>query len=393
MASYRLLNKTLSGLRANSRSESRLSTIRSASSGVGMLPEDVFTSLLFLERKRTERSGRRFVLLLLDPGRLITAAHREQVLPKLLDAVAERTRDTDLKGWYKQGSVIGVIFTEVGNGEDRSVVHALSNKLIDALYNALSISEINEIHLSFHVFPEDWGNDNPDGPTSSTLRLALGADRNRHKAALGIKRLVDIAGSLAAIIVFLPLSLVIALAVRLTSKGPVLFRQVRLGQYGKKFTFLKFRSMYVNNDHSIHEQYVKRFIVGSAGTECSTATQQKVYKLTADPRVTPVGEFLRKTSLDELPQFLNVLAGDMSLVGPRPPVMYEVQSYGLWHRERLTAVKPGITGLWQVEGRSRVTFDEMVRLDIRYARSWSLWLDFKILIQTPGAVISGIGAC
>jgi lipopolysaccharide/colanic/teichoic acid biosynthesis glycosyltransferase len=115
--------------------------------------------------------------------------------------------------------------------------------------------------------------------------------------------------------------------------------------------------------------------------------------LTTDPRITPVRRFLRNTSLDELPQFLNVLIGHMSLVGPRPPVSYEFERYDLWHKQRLLAVKPGITGLWQVDGRSRVKFDEMVRLDIRYARSWSLWLDLKILLQTPRVVLSGIGAC
>jgi lipopolysaccharide/colanic/teichoic acid biosynthesis glycosyltransferase len=196
-----------------------------------------------------------------------------------------------------------------------------------------------------------------------------------------------------AIVFCLPLLLIIALAIKLTSRGPVLFRQVRLGQYGKKFTFLKFRSMYANNDHSIHEQYVKCFIAGASGAGQTSGKQGKVYKLTADPRITPIGQFLRKTSLDELPQFFNVLKGEMSLVGPRPPVGYEFENYGLWHRQRLSSVKPGITGLWQVDGRSRVTFDEMVRLDIRYARSWSLWLDLKILVQTPRAVVSGIGAC
>jgi lipopolysaccharide/colanic/teichoic acid biosynthesis glycosyltransferase len=137
---------------------------------------------------------------------------------------------------------------------------------------------------------------------------------------------------------------------------------------------------------------VTRFIVGSSSTE-TAGTHQKLYKLTADPRITPVGRFLRNTSLDELPQFLNVLLGDMSLVGPRPPVTYEFERYDLWHKQRLLAVKPGITGLWQVDGRSRVKFDDMVRLDIRYARSWSLWLDLKILLQTPRAVLSGRGAC
>jgi lipopolysaccharide/colanic/teichoic acid biosynthesis glycosyltransferase len=151
--------------------------------------------------------------------------------------------------------------------------------------------------------------------------------------------------------------------------------------------------MYVNNDSRIHEEYVKQFIVGASGTEQTSANQQKLYKLAADPRITPLGRILRNTSLDELPQFLNVLRGEMSLVGPRPPVVYEFRRYDLWHKQRLLAVKPGITGLWQVDGRSRVKFDEMVRLDIRYARSWSLWLDIKILLQTPRAVLSGNGAC
>jgi lipopolysaccharide/colanic/teichoic acid biosynthesis glycosyltransferase len=204
---------------------------------------------------------------------------------------------------------------------------------------------------------------------------------------------MDIAGSLAALALCLPVLFAIAIAIKLTSKGPILFRQVRLGQYGKKFTFLKFRSMYVGNDHAIHEQYVTQFIAGAQGLEQSGPDQRRQYKLTADPRITRVGRLLRKTSLDELPQLLNVLIGEMSLVGPRPPVMYEYKCYDLWHKERLIAVKPGITGLWQVEGRSRVKFDEMVRLDIRYARSWSLWLDIKILLQTPLAVISGAGAC
>src|SRR6185369_7527092 len=161
------------------------------------------------------------------------------------------------------------------------------------------------------------------------------------------------------------------LAIKVTSRGPVLFRQKRLGQHGRQFTFLKFRSMYVNNDPRIHEEYVKKFIAGAA--EQHGNNQGKLYKLTSDPRITAVGRFLRNTSLDELPQFLNVLWGDMSLFGPRPPVGYEYGRYDLWHKQRLLALKPGITGLWQVDGRSRVTFDDMVRLDIRYARSWSLW--------------------
>ncbi len=362
------------------------------SSDSGLLPHDFFMHALSLERKRTERSGRCFILMILNPGRLLESARREQALGKLLRAL-QSIRDTDIKGWYKDGTALGVIFTEIGSACEKSAVHTLCSKVTDALFEALTIEEINEIRLSFHIFPEDWDEDGPPSPATSTLRLALARDLAHKKTALHIKRLIDLVGSLSALILLSPALLAICLAIKLTSRGPVLFRQVRLGQYGRKFTFLKFRSMYVNNDASIHERYVKSFIAGLPEAEQSAGPQPMQFKLTADPRITRIGRILRKTSLDELPQFVNVLRGEMSLVGPRPPVTYEFESYSLWHKQRLLAVKPGITGLWQVEGRSRVKFDDMVRLDIRYARSWSLWLDLKILAQTPHAVFSGNGAC
>ena len=359
----------------------------------GMLAEELFVRMLRLERKRTERSHRPFVLMILESGELLTTGNREATLDKVLGALSQATRDTDIKGWYKGGKAIGVIFTEIAATEEKAVVRCLSAKVTDALYDTLSVGQINQIRLSFHVFPEDWDNDGPDGPANSTLHLDLALGARKKPTTALLKRLMDIAGSLTALVLCLPVLLAIAIAIKVTSRGPILFRQVRLGQYGKKFTFLKFRSMYVGNDHAIHEQYVTQFIAGAQGLEQSGPDQRRQYKLTADPRITRVGRLLRKTSLDELPQLLNVLIGEMSLVGPRPPVMYEYKCYDLWHKERLIAVKPGITGLWQVEGRSRVKFDEMVRLDIRYARSWSLWLDIKILLQTPLAVISGAGAC
>ncbi len=386
-----MLNKML-GLKIKSQAENHVSLRRDGSSGFGVLPQGLFLNLLCLERKRTERSGRRFVLMLLDAGSLLKAP-KTTVLANLLSAITQASRDTDLKGWYRTGSVIGVIFTEIGAAEDKSIVHALSTKITESLYDKLSVREINEIRISFHVFPEDWDEEGHDGPVTSTLQMELTREINKKKVSLSVKRLIDIVGSLVGLVLCLPVLAIIALAIKLTSRGPVFFRQVRLGQYGRKFTFLKFRSMYVNNDHRIHEEYVTRFIVGASDTEQINGDQQKVYKLTADPRITPVGRFLRNTSLDEIPQFLNVLLGDMSLVGPRPPVTYEFNRYDLWHKQRLLALKPGITGLWQVDGRSRVKFDDMVRLDIRYARSWSLWLDIKILLQTPRAVISGSGAC
>jgi exopolysaccharide biosynthesis polyprenyl glycosylphosphotransferase len=371
-----------------SRSQAQVSPNRE---GIVLFPQDLFVRMLCLERRRSNRSGKHFVLMLLDAGGLLQT-RKQHIQPKLLEVVSRSTRDTDFNGWYEQDSVIGVIFTEVAATDHKSVVQTLSAKVMSALYDEFSVDQINEIRLSFHVFPEDWDQEGPAGPVSSTLNFPPAGELRRHKTSMHLKRLVDIAGSLALLILLLPVFLAIAIAIKLTSKGPVLFRQVRLGQNGKKFTFLKFRSMHVNNDPSIHEQYVMRFIAGSHDTAQPAGNQQKVYKLTADPRITPVGKFLRKTSLDELPQFWNVLSGEMSLVGPRPPVTYEFQRYHLWHRQRLT-VKPGITGLWQVDGRSRVKFDDMVRLDIRYARTWSVWLDLKILFLTPRAVISGNGAC
>jgi len=149
--------------------------------------------------------------------------------------------------------------------------------------------------------------------------------------------------------------------------------------------------MHFQSDAKIHRDYVRRLIAGKddAGPGNNNGG---LYKIKDDPRITRVGKFLRKTSLDELPQFFNVLKGDMSLVGPRPPIPYEVEAYDIWHRRRFLEVKPGITGLWQVYGRSRLKFEDMVRLDLQYARKWSLGLDLKILLDTPRAVFFGEGA-
>jgi lipopolysaccharide/colanic/teichoic acid biosynthesis glycosyltransferase len=203
---------------------------------------------------------------------------------------------------------------------------------------------------------------------------------------------MDIVGSTVALILLAPVFLLLAIIIKMTSKGPVLFRQQRVGQFGARFEFLKFRSMAVSTDAGIHKEFVQNFIAGKAQPAATAIDQKVVYKITSDPRVTWIGRFMRRTSLDELPQFWNVLIGEMSLVGPRPPIPYEIEAYDTWHRRRLLEAKPGITGLWQVHGRSRTTFDEMVRLDLRYSRTWSPLLDLKILLQTPRAVISGDGA-
>jgi exopolysaccharide biosynthesis polyprenyl glycosylphosphotransferase len=201
------------------------------------------------------------------------------------------------------------------------------------------------------------------------------------------KRAFDLIIASLATLVFLPLWLLIALLIKLDSKGPVFYKQERVGMDGRIFLCYKFRTMRAGADDSSHREFQRRYIAGQAETD-GDEDSAPVYKLKADPRVTRVGRRLRQLSLDELPQLLNVLRGDMSVVGPRPPIPYEVESYELWHRKRLD-MKPGLTGLWQVSGRNRLPFDEMVRLDLFYIENWSLLLDLKIILKTLPVMLRG----
>jgi lipopolysaccharide/colanic/teichoic acid biosynthesis glycosyltransferase len=213
-------------------------------------------------------------------------------------------------------------------------------------------------------------------------------------------RALDIFGALVLLTVLSPLILAIAIAVRLDSRGPAVFRQQRVGRGGRLFTVNKFRSMYVGVAHDTHRAFVVGLINGEpprhehldrAGAPNEDEAASKYFKMMADPRVTRMGRLLRRSSLDELPQLWNVLRGSMSLVGPRPPIPYEVEEYPREWLERLS-VRPGITGPWQVGGRSRVTMQEMVRLDIEYARNRNVLLNLKLLILTVPAVLGGRGA-
>jgi exopolysaccharide biosynthesis polyprenyl glycosylphosphotransferase len=238
-----------------------------------------------------------------------------------------------------------------------------------------------------HLIASDTQVETIDGVPTYDVRN----DSASHLARL-TKRAFDLAVSLGLLLLFFPLLLFIALLIKIFSPGPVLFKQVRAGQHGREFTMVKFRTMRLQTDDSIHREYATRLITGQK-LEYSDAVRRKdeVFKLTADPRVTPIGHVLRRTSLDELPQLLNVVAGDMSIVGPRPPIFYELNHYKEWHRKRLRA-KPGLTGLWQVSGRSSVPFDEMVLLDLYYIDHWSLKTDLEILFRTIPVVLSGEGA-
>jgi lipopolysaccharide/colanic/teichoic acid biosynthesis glycosyltransferase len=351
--------------------------------------EEEFVSLLYLERRRSERAKKRYVLMLVDVKYAVEAKHCTPA--QITDTLCEIIRETDIIGWYVQDSLIGIVGTEIGKASPLEVRETLSEKFRRALQQALGEPTAAVIILSFHFFPEDSENGGSTPSPNSALYPELRQKGTSLRIALGMKRTMDIAGSALALIVLSPLFGIIALAIKLTSPGPVLFRQERLGHYGEKFIFLKFRSMRTNCDSRIHQEYVSQFIAGRGFGDVGSGKQQ-VFKIQKDPRITPIGSFLRRTSLDELPQFWNVLVGEMSLVGPRPPVEYEFKVYDVWHRRRVLEVKPGITGLWQIKGRSSIQFDDMVRLDLKYARKWTIWLDLKILLQTPVAVISGNGA-
>ncbi|HEY7096244.1 MAG TPA: sugar transferase [Terriglobales bacterium] len=354
-----------------------------------VLSEESFRRTISVERKRTERSRKPFLLMLLDMGREFPTQNDQKILKEIASMLVSNTRETDVVGWYRKSAEIGVMFTELSIEDRKAVLSTMLNRISANLAEHLTLEQFNQISISFHMFPEEWDCDTPQRPSNPTLYPDLETRDDARRFARTVKRMMDVAGSVLALLIFSPLFLVIAAAVKLTSKGPIFYRQQRVGQYGQPFEFLKFRSMVAGNDASSHREYVRKLIAGTAERKPSEGDAQGVFKLTNDPRITPLGAFLRRSSLDELPQFLNVLRGDMSLVGPRPPISYEVEAYDLWHRRRLLEAKPGITGLWQVNGRNRVEFDEMVRLDLIYAKTWSPWMDMKILLRTPRAVVEG----
>ncbi len=380
----------------NARSSTKRATVSPISEATTsrdsvVLNAEAFRRMIALERKRSERSRKPFMLLLVDMGKSLSSEKNGKTLERILATLALSSRETDITGWYANDTVIGVLFTEIA-ADSSSIPATIITRVTETLRRNLSPEQFAALSLSFHVFPEDWDHEGEQRPSNPTLYPDLSQRENATKSLRVMKRIMDVTVSMLALVFLAPLFLMIAAAIKATSKGPVFFRQRRIGQYGKSFVFLKFRSMHVNNDAGAHKAYVQKLIAGKADKQPSNGNGEGVYKLTRDPRITRVGAFLRKTSLDELPQFINVLRGEMSMVGPRPPVPYEVEAYDIWHRRRLLEAKPGITGLWQVSGRSRVKFDDMVRLDLQYARTCSPWTDMKILWRTPGAVVLGDGA-
>jgi lipopolysaccharide/colanic/teichoic acid biosynthesis glycosyltransferase len=345
---------------------------------VEVLPKREFLAQLRRERRRSDRSKAPLSLAIL---RSEGAAGDGEVLQSVIAELSSTVRETDLVG-HLGGSEVGVILPETDDAGARAFAAKVARRLGP-----------EGVSVDSATYPSDLFErliaEGAPSPAASTVLLGQEVGP---LGQYGLKRVLDVIGAIVALLLFSPLMVAAAIAVKLSSPGPVIFRQIRLGRGGVPFTFYKFRSMVCNNDDRVHREYVASFINGDHANANQGGDSKPLYKMKNDPRVTKVGRFIRKTSIDELPQLFNVLNGDLSLVGPRPPLPYEAVKYQSWHLRRVLDVKPGITGLWQVEGRSKTTFDEMVRLDLRYVRECSLALDLRILIKTIAVVLKDDGA-
>jgi lipopolysaccharide/colanic/teichoic acid biosynthesis glycosyltransferase len=366
-----------------------------------LLTREAFTRLVLVERRRSERSGRSFAILTLHARASLDPA-ASPLGRAIRDAVVAATRQIDIVGWIDPPSVLGVLLPQLPQSGPWAAIERVRAR-IERVLDQHGVAR-DHVTLVGHLFPEPatagtatvaegpsrWPAGDGHALVEPLLYPERGEPLGARRRAEALKRGLDIVGSAALLTVLAPLGLLVAGLIRLTSPGPTLFRQARIGYRGRPFTMLKFRTMCVNADETVHREFVSRFIAD--GQRATPPNDAGLFKLVGDPRVTPIGRLLRKTSLDELPQLWNVFRGEMSFVGPRPPLPYEFEQYAPWHRRRVFEARPGITGLWQVRGRSRTTFDEIVRLDLRYARTQSLSTDLGILLETPRAVISGKGA-
>jgi lipopolysaccharide/colanic/teichoic acid biosynthesis glycosyltransferase len=380
---------------------------------MNILKKSEFTDLLYYERERSERTNSPFSLILVDLSK-INVRKNGQSFNNIIKTIALSLRTIDRTGWI-ESNTIGIFLPDTKLIGAKTAAVKFKNKLIKSLGEDFLLLEfvvstypepVEQKEEKIH--PKETKSRSSSSPEIYTMEYAsnplmadvisvdsayildLSVIGLRDDWQLVIKRLIDIVGAIFGLIIFSPIMLIIAAAIKLTSKGPLLFQQERMGYQGKKFPFLKFRSMHTDNDESLHREYVNKLIQGNHNEINTGSEDNPCYKMKNDTRITTLGKILRKSSMDELPQFFNVLIGQMSLVGPRPPIPYELDNYQSWHMKRVLNVKPGITGLWQTNGRSLTTFDEMVRMDLHYANNWDLWLDFKILLRTFKVVFTGI---
>ena len=374
--------------------------------------QDEFLSILVRERSRSERSGQPFSLVVFDVGDI---DQDDTVCQVILDVLCRRLRSTDEVGWVDENH-IGVLLHNTPNSGayifTKNIVNAFPDGFPTPDYSVQTFpmeidieskdngtdkqgnggpgagSEVSPLDLATFVFRKTEESNKPCEKNQLSpipkVQKRVHTLRPLYLVAMPPwKRMMDILGSSAALLLLSPLLLGTALYIKFLSPGPVFFRQKRVGYDGKLFTMLKFRTMSTKTDSSGHRKYLKELIRPGKNEK----DDKPMTKLEDPSVIIRGGKILRACGIDELPQLVNVLRGEMSLVGPRPPIGYEVQEYVRWHSGRFDAV-PGLTGLWQVSGKNRLTFREMARLDIRYSRQLSFWLDIKILLLTPFAVLS-----
>ena len=345
-----------------------------------LLRKSEFLNRLRVEKRRVDRSKATLSLVLFY---FQLKEEKDRIIIREFIALLDKnTRESDIKGWVDR-DVIGLILPDT----DKNGVRRCVNKILESNgnfnYSVTTGTYPDQLFSKLLIEKEGL----PD-----FFPLDLDWPMESHRFQIALKRVVDILGALVGLMLFSPIMLATALAIKMTSPGPIIFKQTRFGKKGARFQFYKFRSMYWNIDDQIHREYVTNLIKGDPQKINQGNKEAPLFKMVSDPRITRVGKIIRKTSIDEIPQLFNVLKGEMSLVGPRPPLDYEVQKYEPWHLRRILEVKPGVTGLWQVSGRSRTSFDEMVRLDLRYVQNWSTWVDLKIILKTAKAVFSLKGA-
>lgn len=391
--------------------------VRRVNAKRGLYSHDQLRAILARERGRADRNGHEFSFVVFDMG---DAEADNPATHRLVEALICRVRSTDEAGWFDEQR-LGVVLPDTPTEG--------AWKLADDICQMIAATAPSPVCMVY-TYPSQWFlDDNGDSSppqvvntptTAASSQLGILRPRGfsqtnaytasaiqsnallqrdgKGRAAMALeplwvrrmpawKRGLDIVGSLLGIILTAPMMAIIAIIIKLTSPGAIIFKQNRIGYGGRPFTMYKFRSMISGCGYDLHAKYTTQFIEGRAETN-----NDGVFKLKDDRRVTPVGKFIRKWSLDELPQFFNVLKGEMSLVGPRPYPWYARAHYSRWHRRRTIEAKPGITGLWQVEGRGRVTFEEMVRMDIRYGQSLSFMNDLKLIFRTFKVVLCHTGA-
>ncbi len=331
----------------------------------GIYPAEVFKALLRHERSRADREGSRFSLVVMDVAGLSQNGDGVQLVTK---SIRGEMRSIDEAGWLDTNS-IGILLPATGSEGGR--------KFAGRLFGSLS-GAASRIPWTVYTYPDHWLGAE-DGPSEEGARTSPPSVAGLFCTRIPRwKRFADVVGAALFLVLLSPLFLFMAAYIKIVSPGRVLFRQTRVGYGGRHFTFLKFRTMSENNDPGAHRQYLKTLIKSA----------EPMQKLDAerDPRIIPGGKLVRKACIDELPQLINVLRGEMSLVGPRPCIPYEAAEYLRWHTHRFD-ILPGMTGLWQVSGKNSLSFEQMIRLDIEYARHLSLLQDLKIILRTGPAIV------